>query len=105
MSLADLDDAVGAVGSQAAGAAWHRGRDPQHTASEIGNDRDVHPAPTVLGGIVRATVADAVALSKDAIQKYEVLGVLPQRLQQVGGRDPGVGGRQPETGPLATAVA
>lgn len=64
LTLADPDDAVGAGGGQAVGAARQRGRESQQPAVGIGDDLDVHAVPAVLGRVVRLAVADAVALSE-----------------------------------------
>jgi hypothetical protein len=71
LAFADPDDLVGAGRGQVMGAARQRGRDPQNLADRIGDDLDVHAVAAVLGGVVGAAAADAVALGEGAVQKDE----------------------------------
>lgn len=86
LALAYPDDAMGASGGQIVGASRQGGRDPQHLADGIGDDLQVHPVPTVLGRVVGAAVADAVALGERPVQEDEVGVVFAEDLQQAGAR-------------------
>jgi hypothetical protein len=71
---------------RAAVRSWARpgnaGESPQQPVFRAGDDPDVHALAALLGRVVGAAVADAVASGESAVQQDELEVCLPRDLQQ-----------------------
>jgi hypothetical protein len=69
LALTDPDDLVWAGGGQVVCGSAQGGREPQRPAVRVRDDLRVRTMTLVLGRIVRASVADPVALDERAVQE------------------------------------
>ncbi|EKX67760.1 hypothetical protein STRIP9103_09699, partial [Streptomyces ipomoeae 91-03] len=82
LALTDPDDLVCAGGGQVVCASGQGRREPQRPAVRVRDDLHVHTVPLALGRVVRASVADPVALGERAVHENVVGVCLAQDLQQ-----------------------